>query len=51
MDFHHVIAALEGGQIDVAPWITHRSAPDSFIQDFSTWLEPERGVVKAMLEL
>jgi 2-desacetyl-2-hydroxyethyl bacteriochlorophyllide A dehydrogenase len=50
-DFHDVIAALESGRVNIAPWITHRSAPDTFIQDFPTWLEPERGVVKAMLEL
>jgi 2-desacetyl-2-hydroxyethyl bacteriochlorophyllide A dehydrogenase len=50
-DFHHVIGALESGRVNIAPWITHRSVPDSFIQDFPTWLEPERGVVKAMLEL
>jgi 2-desacetyl-2-hydroxyethyl bacteriochlorophyllide A dehydrogenase len=50
-DFRHVIAALESGRINLAPWITHRAAPDTFIQDFPSWLEPERGVVKAMLEL
>jgi 2-desacetyl-2-hydroxyethyl bacteriochlorophyllide A dehydrogenase len=49
-DFHDVIAALESGRINIAPWITHHSVPDTFIQDFPTWLEPERGVVKAMLE-
>jgi threonine dehydrogenase-like Zn-dependent dehydrogenase len=50
-DFQDVIAALEAGRVNIAPWITHRSGPDTFIQDFPTWLEPERGVVKAMLEL
>jgi threonine dehydrogenase-like Zn-dependent dehydrogenase len=50
-DFQDVIAALETGRVNIAPWITHRSVPDTFIQDFPTWLEPERGVVKAMLEL
>lgn len=50
-DFQHVIDALETGRINIAPWITHRSVPDTFIQDFPTWLEPESGVVKAMLEL
>lgn len=50
-DFQDVIAALESGRINIAPWITHRSVPDTFIHEFPTWLEPERGVVKAMLEL
>jgi 2-desacetyl-2-hydroxyethyl bacteriochlorophyllide A dehydrogenase len=50
-DFGDVIAALEAGRVNIAPWITHRSVPESFIQEFPTWLEPERGVVKAMLEV
>jgi 2-desacetyl-2-hydroxyethyl bacteriochlorophyllide A dehydrogenase len=50
-DFKEVIAALESGRINIKPWITHRSSPDRFIQEFPTWLEPERGVVKAMLEM
>ncbi len=50
-DFRTVIGALEAGQVDIAPWITHRSRPSTFLDDFPTWLEPERGVVKAMLEL
>ena len=49
-DFRNVIAALEAGRVNIAPWITHRAAPDTFIQDFPTWLDPEHGVVKAMLE-
>ena len=49
-DFQAVIAALESGRVNIAPWITHRSKTDTFIQDFPTWLEPDRGVVKAMLE-
>jgi 2-desacetyl-2-hydroxyethyl bacteriochlorophyllide A dehydrogenase len=50
-DFKNVIAALEDGSINIAPWITHRSSPESFVEALPTWLEPERGVVKAMLEL
>lgn len=50
-DFRTVIAALESGRVNIAPWITHRAGPSTFLDDFPTWLEPERGVVKAMLEL
>jgi 2-desacetyl-2-hydroxyethyl bacteriochlorophyllide A dehydrogenase len=50
-DFEDVIAALETGRFEIAPWITHRSGPETFIQEFPTWLEPGRGVVKAILEL
>lgn len=50
-DFAHVIAALERGAIDLAPWITHRATPATFVAEFPRWLEPGQGVVKAMLEL
>jgi len=49
-DFAHVIAKLEAGQIEVASWITHRVSPERMVGEFADWLEPENGVVKAMLE-
>jgi threonine dehydrogenase-like Zn-dependent dehydrogenase len=49
-DFAQVIRTLERGQIDLAPWITHRAAPSTLAAEFPGWLEPERGVVKAILE-
>jgi threonine dehydrogenase-like Zn-dependent dehydrogenase len=42
---------MESGQIDTAPWITHRAGYDNLIESFPSWLEPETDVVKAMLEL
>ena len=48
-DFNKVIAALETRQIDVKPWITHSPSPEDMIRDFSTWLDPANGVVKAMV--
>jgi threonine dehydrogenase-like Zn-dependent dehydrogenase len=49
-DFAQVMATLEAGQIELAPWITHRVSPERIVGEFSDWLEPENGVVKAMLE-
>ncbi len=49
-DFAYAIRMLEADEIHLAPWITHRSGPETIVTEFSTWLEPERGVVKAMLE-
>jgi 2-desacetyl-2-hydroxyethyl bacteriochlorophyllide A dehydrogenase len=49
-DFAQVIALLEAGKIDLAPWITHRVSPERIVAEFSHWLQPENGVVKAMLE-
>jgi 2-desacetyl-2-hydroxyethyl bacteriochlorophyllide A dehydrogenase len=50
-DFRRIIALLESGAVDTTPWITHRSDFDSFIKTFPDWLEPQKGVIKAMLEL
>ena len=50
-DFRTVLDALESRRFDIAPWITHQTRPATFISDFPTFLQPERGVVKAMLEL
>jgi 2-desacetyl-2-hydroxyethyl bacteriochlorophyllide A dehydrogenase len=48
-DFQHVIGALEGGQVDVSAWTTHRVSADQIIGDFPKWIEPNSGVFKAML--
>jgi 2-desacetyl-2-hydroxyethyl bacteriochlorophyllide A dehydrogenase len=48
-DFAHVLATLETGRLDVAPWITHRAALDEVPSVFPEWTSPEAGVVKAMI--
>ena len=47
-DFNQVIAALEAHKMNVTPWITHSPSPEQMIRDFSAWLDPANGVVKAM---
>ena len=49
-DFQWVIDSLRGGEIQLAPWITHRATPESVIGEFPTWLDPAAGVIKAMLD-
>lgn len=50
-DFTRIIGLIEAGRIDTTPWITHR-APLAGVPDaFPTWVRPETGVVKAMIEL
>ncbi len=49
-DFRRVMATMESGQINVAPWITHRAPAVDLIESFPRWLEPETGVVKAVVE-
>ena len=50
-DFKRIISLIELGDVDTQPWITHRAGYGDFVESFSGWLEPEAGVVKAMLEL
>lgn len=50
-DFARVMDMLEAGQIDLAPWITHHATPEEIVTEFPRWLQPESGVIKAMLQL
>lgn len=50
-DFRRIITLMEEGKVDIRPWITHRTGFEDLIEAFPTWLEPETGVVKAMLEM
>ncbi|CAN5735964.1 zinc-binding alcohol dehydrogenase family protein [soil metagenome] len=49
-DFAYVIQMIDEGKINLDPWITHRASPEELVTEFANWLDPERGVVKAMLE-
>jgi len=49
-DFAWAIQMVEEGRIDLAPWITHRAPADAMIAAFPEWLDPERGVIKAVVE-
>ena len=48
-DFAWVIEELRAGAINLAPWITHQTTPESIARDFAGWLDPAAGVIKAML--
>jgi|SRR5579883_75667 len=50
-EFTRIIRLIEGGMIDTRPWITHSVKMDAMIGEFSHWLKPETGVVKAMVEV
>jgi 2-desacetyl-2-hydroxyethyl bacteriochlorophyllide A dehydrogenase len=49
-DFAWVIRMLEEGHIDLMPWITHRAPAEKMIPEFPSWVDPERGVIKAVVE-
>ena len=50
-DFTRIISLIEDGRIDTRPWITHHAKFDEMIDVFPTWLRPETGVIKAVVEV
>ena len=49
--FMQVIDAMRRGEIETRTFITHRTAFDDVIEAYPSWLKPETGVIKAMVEL
>jgi threonine dehydrogenase-like Zn-dependent dehydrogenase len=49
-DFAWAIRMVEQGRIDLGPWITHRAPAEKMIPEFPSWLDPDRGVIKAVVE-
>jgi 2-desacetyl-2-hydroxyethyl bacteriochlorophyllide A dehydrogenase len=50
-DFKRIIQLMERGEINTTPWVTHRCELEGMIEQFPSWLEPETGVIKAMVEI
>jgi alcohol dehydrogenase len=50
-DFSRIIELIEEGRIDTRPWITHRVQFGQLIAEFPSWLRPESGVIKAVVEM
>jgi 2-desacetyl-2-hydroxyethyl bacteriochlorophyllide A dehydrogenase len=50
-DFEKVIESIRVGHVDTDSFITHRSAFDDMISSYESWMKPETGVIKAIVEL
>jgi 2-desacetyl-2-hydroxyethyl bacteriochlorophyllide A dehydrogenase len=50
-DFDRIIELVEQGKIDTKPWITHRVPFNRAVEEFPKWMQPESGVLKAIIEL
>ena len=50
-DFEYVISSIKNGDIDPLKFITHRVAFDKLATEFPSYLKPETGVIKAMVEM
>lgn len=48
-DFSQVISAIKNKSINPIPYITHRSSFENAAADFQSWMDPENGVIKAMV--
>ena len=52
MDSSNDNGVVGGGSAATGPpWITHRAGFDGMIGEFENWLDPEFGVIKAMVEV
>jgi hypothetical protein len=47
----HAIRSVEEGKVDALSFITHRAPLGQMIDVFDSWLKPETGVIKAVVEL
>ena len=50
-DFERVIRAMAAGELVTEPLTTHRVTLDEVVAAFPAWLQPESGVLKAIIEL
>jgi len=50
-DFRRIINQLETGEIDINPWITHRTSFGEVITEFALWLNPQSQFIKAIIEV
>jgi 2-desacetyl-2-hydroxyethyl bacteriochlorophyllide A dehydrogenase len=50
-DFEHVIQSMKNREVNPTNYITHRVGFEEVKDEFRNWLNPENGVIKAMIEL
>ena len=50
-DFEHVIHSMKNKEVNPATYITHRVLFKDVKDEFESWLNPESGVIKAMIEM
>lgn len=50
-DFPRIIRLIEEGTINTDPWITHRIKMDQVAEQFESLIQPESGVLKAIIEV
>jgi 2-desacetyl-2-hydroxyethyl bacteriochlorophyllide A dehydrogenase len=49
-DFRRIIGMIEAGVVDTTPWITHRAPAAKIVESVNQWIDPNSGVLKAVVE-
>lgn len=50
-DFEYVVASMKKKEVDPTTYITHRVLFEQVKDEFERWLNPAKGVIKAMVEI
>ncbi len=50
-EYPAIITHIEKGEVDTAPWVTHRASMSSLPDIFADWVAPESRIIKGMLEV
>jgi 2-desacetyl-2-hydroxyethyl bacteriochlorophyllide A dehydrogenase len=50
-DFEHVISSMKMREVNPATYITHRVSFEKVKDEFEQWLNPDNGVIKAMVSM
>jgi 2-desacetyl-2-hydroxyethyl bacteriochlorophyllide A dehydrogenase len=50
-NFKQIIRLMEQGCINIEPWITQKVSFMNMIEEFPNWVNPDSGIIKAMVEL
>lgn len=50
-DFTRIVGLIEAGRIDTDPWITHHAQFEDVPHEFPNWLDPNAGVMKAIIHM
>ena len=50
-DFSNVIAGIESGRVNTSGFVTHTATLDETAEKFPSWIKPETGVIKAVVQV
>ncbi|MEO8973782.1 MAG: zinc-binding alcohol dehydrogenase family protein [Ktedonobacteraceae bacterium] len=51
VDFSAIITVIERGQMNLTPWITHRTTLETLSEVFPQWIDPHSGIIKGVISI